>query len=63
MKRSDGAVKDSDNADTLKATVSAKEYQCAIARHLPLIVSVLKLIVMIVLAFYRVLGLVITLKF
>ena len=35
VKRSDGTVNASDNVDTLK-TVSTKEYQSAIARHLSL---------------------------
>ena len=35
VKRSDGTVHDRDNVDTLR-TVSTKEYQSAIARHLSL---------------------------
>ena len=33
-KGSDGAVNESDTVDTLKATVSTKDYQSAIARYL-----------------------------
>ena len=36
VKRSDGTVNDGDNVDTLKSTVSIKEYQSAIARCLSL---------------------------
>ena len=36
VKRSDGTVNDGDNVDTLKSTVSIKEYQSAIARYLSL---------------------------
>ena len=61
--RSDGMVNDSDNVDTLKTTVSTKEHQSAIARHLSLNSECAKVYCDDFFVFYRVLGLVVTLKF
>ena len=61
-KRSDGTVNARDNVDTLKQFLH-KEYQSAIARHLSLNMGCAKACCDDCLVLYRVLGLVVTLKF
>ena len=63
VKRSDETVNDRDDGDALKSTVSTKEYQSAIARHLSFNSECNDDFVMTVLVFYHVLGLAVTLIF